>query len=172
MTTRRRDGWARRLLRYAGWGLFLVVLVLAAQPRESGPTPGAPAADFTLPRVGEAGTFRLADASGKPLLIEVFASWCSACRRANQALGRIRGMSELVPTVAVSVDADPNAAKRAQENWPVRAPVLHDEAGEFSRLYGIEVLPTFILLDHAGRVAEVHVGEPSQEDFERWISQR
>ena len=65
------------------YGALALLAVLFVSRKLSGPSEGGQAAPFDLPLVGgaEGARFRLADKRGQPVLIEVFAAWCGACRR-------------------------------------------------------------------------------------------
>jgi thiol-disulfide isomerase/thioredoxin len=107
----------------------------------------------------------------KPLLIEVFASWCETCRRAAPGVSQVyRQHSQEVDFVAVSVDDLPDAAAGAKQSWPIPYPVAHDANRAFSRAYGIKVLPTFILIGQDGLIKKVHHGAASSSRLEGWIA--
>ncbi len=153
------------------WGGVLVIVVMVLWPRSSGPEAGGVAASFDLPVVGSTGRFTHAGQRDRPLLIEVFASWCTACRRSS---GNLEALAEAADSgrldvVAVSVDDTEQAALSAKRSWPIPVPVLFDEAGSFQRKYDVRVLPTFILIDRQGKVVEVQSGPPGPSDLRRWL---
>jgi thiol-disulfide isomerase/thioredoxin len=161
----------KRLLDAALWLAALGVLAFALWPRSSGPTVGTPGAPFALPVLGASAPFEHSGARERPLLIEVFASWCSACQRSSSVLDALGEAADgkKLDVVAVSVDDDASAASAAQRSWPIRVPVLHDERGAFQRAYGVSVLPTYILLGADGRVLETTAGAPGASDIRRWL---
>jgi len=164
-----RSFWRYALLAVGFFGL----LSLFQTP---GPELGTQAAKFELPLLAPdaAGrhTSRLSDHAGRPLLIEVFASWCGACRRSAPTVARAheKHKSEM-SFLGVSVDGDFSAAQRIKRDWQVPYPVAHDADGSFARAYQVSVLPTFILLDRAGRVREVSTGAPSAKQLDEWAEQ-
>lgn len=138
-----------------------------------GPSEGAEAPAIDLPivaaAVGEPTRWSLADRERKPVLIEVFASWCGTCRRAAPALARAHEKYGAdLQFVGVSVDDDPALAAEAKHSWQIPYPVAHDDTGSFARAYKIRVLPTFVLLDREGRIAEVSAGLPSERRVDAW----
>lgn len=160
--------WVERVL----WVAALGVLLKLAWPARSGMEVGSEAPTMTLRRVNAAGSMQLGGPRDKPLLIEVFASWCGACRSANPSLSPLTRAAEQgrLDVVAVSVDDFAEAAANAARTWPIRVPVLHDRTGQFARGYQVRVLPTFILVDRQGRISDVSSGVPGAGDFRRWLS--
>jgi cytochrome c biogenesis protein CcmG/thiol:disulfide interchange protein DsbE len=154
---------------YAGIaGLFGVLVTRGS----SGPREGTTAKSFALPLVSGAGMFRLDEQRGKPVLMEVFASWCGACEHAAPMVDEVYRDAEKsgVVFVGVSVDADVRAAKRVQESWPIAYPVAVDD-GQVQRAYGVSLLPTFVLIDKDGKVKRVSSGVPSRRTLSRWLAE-
>lgn len=158
------------LFLYAG---LAALGVLFLSRKLSGPDEGKPAALFDLPLVGEANQrFRLADQRGKPVLVEVFASWCGACRRAQPALREAwqeHGNGK-VAFVGVSLDRSTASAIQVKREWDIPYAVAIDD-GTLAKNYSIEVLPTFILIDQDGIVRHVSTGAPSRSDLDNWLGE-
>jgi cytochrome c biogenesis protein CcmG/thiol:disulfide interchange protein DsbE len=160
-----------RLIDYAIWAGLLAVVVFVVVRRHSGPETGKPAAVFDLPLVGSDGRFNLAERRGKPVLIEVFASWCGACRRAAPTLAdAFEDHRGNVDFVGVVVDDDPGAASRVKSEWGIPYDVAMDD-GTVSRDYNVQLLPTIILVDQAGVVRRVTTGMPTRSQLEGWITE-
>jgi thiol-disulfide isomerase/thioredoxin len=164
-----RPSWIDVLI-YAALAALAAIFI---SRKMSGPSEGQPAAHFDLPVVGgEAGQrFRLADQRGKPVLIEVFAAWCGACRRTAPALVEAwkNQAGKNVSFVGVSLDGSQDDALRVKRDWGIPYDVVLDD-GSVSKHYEIEVLPTFILVDGDGIVKHVATGVQSQGDIARWIA--
>jgi thiol-disulfide isomerase/thioredoxin len=156
-------------LMYAGVAGLLGVLVMRGG---SGPREGSEARSFELPLASGPGSFSLASHQGKPVLMEVFASWCGACERAAPMVDEVyREASQRgVVFVGVNVDGDPSAAKRVQESWPISYPVAVDD-GSVQRAYGVSLLPTFVLIGRDGTVKRVSSGVPSRRTLSRWLNE-
>jgi len=139
----------------------------------SGPPEGKLAAPFDLPIADRPGSrFLLEEQRGKPVLVEVFASWCGACRRAaptmRDAFTKHRAAG--VTFVGVSLDSDLETASRVKREWDIPYDVALDDAG-MAKSYGIEVLPTFVVIDRDGIVRHVSTGAPSRSEVDRWLSE-
>jgi thiol-disulfide isomerase/thioredoxin len=154
---------------YAAIGGLLVVLITRGA---SGPREGGIAKSFQLPLASGNGDFRLDEHRGKPVLMEVFASWCGACEHAAPMIDDVyrQAQNSGVVFVGVSVDDDPLAARRVQQSWPISYPVAVDD-GQVRRAYGVSLLPTFVLIDRDGTVKHVSSGVPSRRTLSRWLSE-
>jgi thiol-disulfide isomerase/thioredoxin len=161
------------LARYGALGGCVYVLASQWVHHSSGPKEGSTAAAFDLPLIGEAGRVSLAAQHGKPVLMEVFASWCSACKRSTPRLVDEwqKHHGDDVTFLAVSVDEDPAAASHIKSDWHIPFAVALDD-GSVSRNYKIEMLPTLIYIDKNGTVRHASAGVTSRSDLEDWLAER
>jgi thiol-disulfide isomerase/thioredoxin len=154
------------------YGALAALAVMFVSRKLSGPSEGAQAAPFDLPLIGgaEGERFRLQDKRGRPVLIEVFAGWCGACRRSSPTLIEAWNTHKRdnVSFVGVSVDGSPADALRVKREWGIPYDVALDD-GTVSKHYNIEVLPTFILVGGDGVVRKVTTGVPSAGDIGGWL---
>lgn len=162
---------ASRFLDYAIWAALAGVFALVLMRRASGPETGQLAAPIDLPLLSKEGRFRLEEQRGQPVLVEVFASWCGACRRAAPALAdAYRDHGQKVRFVGVMVDDDPQAARQAIQSWDIPYDVALD-SGTVARDYKVELLPTLVLIDREGIVRRVTTGAPSRSQIEGWLTE-
>jgi peroxiredoxin len=127
--------------------------------------------DFTL-KDANGRSLGLSDFKGKVILLNFWATWCGPCKTEipwfiefeTQFQGR--GFT----VIGVSMDEDgwkvvnPYVADH-KINYPI---VLANE--EVNELYGgIEALPTTLLIGRDGKVAFLHAGLISREDYEKEI---
>ena len=161
------------LLRYGALGGCVYIIAGQFMRHSSGPKEGAAAAAFDLPLVGQAGRISLVAQQGKPVLMEVYASWCGVCKRSSPRLAEAfrAHQHENVTFLAVSVDEDPAAAARSKSEWQIPFDVAVDD-GSVSRGYGIKMLPTLIYIDAKGTVRHSAVGSPSRSEIDDWLAER
>jgi thiol-disulfide isomerase/thioredoxin len=116
----------------------------------------APDATFSDPDGGETS---LAELSGKPMLVNLWATWCAPCVRELPTLGRL-SKSGRVQVVAISQDSGPHPSVVAFLD--THAPELdpyQDSKMALSGGLGAEVLPTSILFDAQGKEVWRYVGD-------------
>jgi peroxiredoxin len=137
----------------------------AAQPAPATVTEATPteaaglaiAPDFALPPAAGGSNVRLSEHRGEVVLLAFWSSRCATCisqLAALEALDLTYRPAGLV-TLAVSVDDDLGRASRFAAAHPARFPLLLDRSKSVSRAYGIERLPTTVLIDRRGRVHAV-----------------
>lgn len=164
----------RKLTRFVDYALYAVIAVLLfrfASRKFSGPKTGATAAAIDLPTVeGSAPRFSLAEHRGRPVLVEFFASWCSACRRSAPSLVEAwhKSRDQNVTFVGVTLDSNLEDARRAKREWGLPYDIAVDD-GQTSKQYAIELLPTLVLIDANGRVARVSTGAASTSELQSWL---
>ena len=129
--------------------LLLVCACVSAYGVESlSPWPGRTLAPFSLESL-DGRAVSLADARGAPVLVHYFATWCLPCRRELPALAALsaRLPASQLNVIAISVAEPDIRVRRFFEALPVPFPVVLDRQRALARQWGIDVLPTTILLD-------------------------
>ena len=130
---------------------------------------GAPAPDFTFDD-GD-GARRLADLTGKPVVVNFWATWCHPCADELQAfaqLGRTYGGS--VELLAIS-DESRDVAGAFLRSHGVDARVIADPDHRIFERYGVTPIPVTVVLDRAGAVTHVSVGELDWTELQAAVDQ-
>jgi peroxiredoxin len=127
--------------------------------------PGAAAPDFTL-AARDGGTFRLADLKGQVVMLNFWATWCGPCRQEMPLLEQLHGKYEPLGFTMVGVNVEPDSA--AAVAWlkgvPVSFPIVFDTASSVANTFGVEGMPSSVLVDREGKVRYVHRGyKPGDE---------
>ena len=108
---------------------------------------------------------RLADRTGRIVLLNFWASWCGHCRSEIPYLNTIYGeyRDQGLEIVAVSVGEDPaEVASFAQQN-NITFPVLVDAQGTAIVTYRLRAIPTSYFLNDQGVVQEIFNGAFTEE---------
>ena len=58
------------------------------------------------PQPYDAGTFKAAQAAGKPILVEIHADWCTECKMQNRTLNKLSDQAPYNALVRLRVDYD------------------------------------------------------------------
>lgn len=109
----------------------------------------------------------LAALRGKPVLLNVWATWCEPCRREIPELRKLHAEhGASVHFVGVSIDSEHDAARVARyaKRARITYPVWLDHADRISGLFGVGMVPATFLFDAKGKLVWRHVGPVRADD--------
>lgn len=96
----------------------------------------------------------------KPLLVYIWASWCSICRLTTPSVGNLSADEYNVISIALR-SGDEASIRTYLGKKQIRLPVINDDRGELSRAWDIAATPTFIFI-HKGKVSYSMTGWTSE----------
>ena len=109
----------------------------------------------------------LSEFTGKPLIVNFWATWCPPCRREIPLLIQIQAENPDLTVVGIAVE-EPAPVRLLAGEISFNYPILTGEqtAIDLAEAMGIEFigLPYTVFVDADGRVLEVHAGELKAED--------
>lgn len=156
--------------------IFLVLLVflgigLQLKPREV-PSPfiGKPAPMFSLPVLGkEQSQFSPDQMKGQVWILNVWASWCAACRDEHPLLVEF-AKSQSTPLIGLDYKDKPDAALAWLKQFgdPYRLSIS-DIKGHVGIDYGVYGVPETFVIDRAGIIRLKHIGPLTKEAIETTI---
>jgi thiol-disulfide isomerase/thioredoxin len=118
----------------------------------------------------------LSEYRGKPLLINVWASWCGPCRAEMGSLERLawNDQGKRFTVIGISTDDSEAAAKRYLQVANATLNHYMDRALELENMLGAERLPLTILVDAQGKVLGKFYGAREWDSAEagRWLDSR
>ena len=177
------------LLLFFGLAGFLA-FGLTLNPREvPSPLINKPAPAFSLPQLESEATFSPKDMAGKVWLLNVWASWCVACRQEHPLLVRM-AKQKLVPVVGLNykevrgdgalnvrgmaLEAETAMAVERARGWlsdhgdPYVLSVL-DVDGRVGIDFGVYGVPETFLIDAEGRIRYKHIGPITPDSLQQVI---
>jgi len=178
------------LLLFFGLAGFLA-FGLTLNPREvPSPLIDKPAPNFKLARIDDpASTFALEEMRGQVWLLNVWASWCVACRQEHPLLVRM-ARQKLVPVVGLNykevrgdgalnvrgmaLEAETALAVERARGWlsdhgdPYVLSVL-DIDGRVGIDFGVYGVPETFLIDAEGRIRYKHIGPITPDSLQQVI---
>jgi thiol-disulfide isomerase/thioredoxin len=126
----------------------------------SGPKPGAPAPDFSLPSLIDGGKpISLKSLAGRVVVVDFWASWCAPCAKSLPRLSRMR--RDGLAVLALSIDEDRGKALDFLERKERTAPTLdylHDAKRAVAEAYDLGGMPSLIIVDRKGVLRYRHDG--------------
>jgi cytochrome c biogenesis protein CcmG/thiol:disulfide interchange protein DsbE len=152
--------------------LFAFLLVgLSLNPREvPSPLIGKPAPAFARSQLQAPDkTLGTADMKGQVWLLNVWASWCVACREEHPLLVEL-GRTKVVPIVGLNYKDEPAAGMRwlAQFGDPYTVSVV-DRDGAVGLDYGVYGVPETFVIDKAGVIRYKQIGPVTVDALEKKI---
>jgi cytochrome c biogenesis protein CcmG/thiol:disulfide interchange protein DsbE len=158
-------------------GFALLPRVLRSQ---TGASVGRDAPDITLPVVSNAapsmtdpGTFRLSELRGHAVLLDFWATWCEPCRLEAPIVEQLSRRWSDRGVVVVGVDTD-----TPDQGDPARFAVAHGltypmvkDDGRASRVYGVDALPTLVVVSRMGKIVAVRSGMTDDAELDRLVRQ-
>lgn len=141
---------------------------LSLDPRRiPSPLIGKPLPAFSLPTLAEPSrTLDAQSLRGRVYLLNVWASWCVACRQEHPVLNQI-ARSGLVPIIGLNYkDKREDALRWLGELGDPYEQSIVDADGRFGIDLGVYGVPETFLIDAAGMIRYKHIGPISPSDFE------
>ncbi len=136
-----------------GWGL-------TRDPREvPSPLIGKPAPAFTAPTLFDPEKkFSTSDYLGRVWVLNVWASWCVACRAEHEYINQLARM-QLVPVVGLDYKDKPEDGRAwLRELGNPYTVIPTDEKGKIGIDWGVYGVPETFIIDKQGRIAYKHIG--------------
>lgn len=112
------------------------------------------------------GAIELAEREGRPLVINLWASWCPPCRREMPMMVDIAGGQDQVDVLFANQGEGPDKIRQFLEAEALQPELVAVDFGQMlSRHFGAFGMPTTLFITPDGRVEHTHLGEISRAVF-------
>lgn len=157
--------WLPLLLVVGLFGVIGLALYKPADRTVHSALVGKPLPPFDLPPVvaGKPGLSAAAFATGKPRLLNVFASWCIPCIAEAPQLLRLKQAGVEIDAVAIR-DTGPAVADFLARNGDPYAAIGDDKASSVQLALGSSGVPETFVIDGRGRIVQQHVGDIREDE--------
>ena len=171
MPTLGRDSRRLSAARATVAGAFLVLACALAQPGAADPPREVPIGG-RLPDISLRGlnspTRSLAQYRGRPLLINVWASWCGPCMEEMASLERLAWLEPRIPFAVIGISTDDYRDRALAVLRRSNATISHfiDHDLQMESILGASHIPLTVLVDADGRVLDKIYGARQWDDSE------
>ncbi len=162
-------------------GVLAAVVVLAVAGLTFGqrsPEPGRAsraepidARPIDLPALAGDGRVSLQALRGRPVVVNLFASWCTPCRKELPAFAKVSGeLEDKVAFLAINHQDNRQAGQDMLAEFGIRYPAAYDPDGKVASDYGLLGMPSTLFVSADGRLLDTHTGELTRQQLEETIS--
>jgi thiol-disulfide isomerase/thioredoxin len=142
--------------------IFRSLLLLAAL------TQAAPATlpSFSLPDT-EGKVHQSSEFSGKPVLIDFWATWCATCKESTPEVAKLHKKYAAKGLQVVSISIDKGSASKVlkgAKKFGIDWQVLHDPTSSLSVPFGFEGIPALYLFDAKGKLVTAINGLDAKQE--------
>jgi cytochrome c biogenesis protein CcmG/thiol:disulfide interchange protein DsbE len=112
----------------------------------------------------------LATLRGRPVFIDVWASWCPSCEEEAPMLARLwRAHGRQVRFVGIDTQDSRGAGSAFVRRHKLGYPHLFDPKSSLATKLGVYGIPTMFLIDRQGRIAATLVGKQGEARLRRYL---
>lgn len=144
------------------------VSVSGGVARVNGPAPNFSSWDLNGKKVS------LVDFKGRPMLLTFWATWCTVCREELPALQRIEDRYQSTGFTVLAInyrETDNGRLAQYLAGLQVTLKAVIDPEGTIAAAYGVDIgLPVNVLLNRAGTVVQIIIGEVPNATLESAVS--
>lgn len=115
----------------------------------------------------QGGSYNLSTRTGKPTVVNFFASWCGACKREATDLAAFAAAHPEVQFLGVAVNDQAPDTQAFLTKYGLHYPVVMDPNGTISADWGVVGIPHTFFLDKSGKEQASIVGAASLAQFEQ-----
>lgn len=148
--------------------VVVVAAVLAFASRDSSPGGASPGgsssgASYAGPIMAP-DDFAVADFAGKPLVVNLFGSWCPPCNAEAPDLATFAAENPDAQVVGIACEDTEEGAVGFMEEFGLTYPLVMDD-GTLVQEFGIPAYPTTIFFDAQGNEVDRLVGSATLDQF-------
>ena len=160
--------------------VFAVILGFAYLPKifghaADGALAGKDAPDFALKLVANApentSDVSVSGLRGHAVLLDFWATWCGPCRAELPIVDKIaqRYRGQGLAVVGVNTSDQSGSAARYAKGHGLTYPIALDTGDSAANAYGVESLPTLVVISKTGKVVAFRSGETSEADLDELV---
>lgn len=131
---------------------------------------GKPVPSFTVPDIYDTGVIHTEQVlSGRPMLLNVWATWCPTCRAEHEYLNQLAAQGVYIVGLNYKDDSRSKAVNWLNTLGDPYQLNLFDESGRVAIEFGVYGAPETFVIDAAGRIRYRHVGDVNERVWQQVI---
>lgn len=111
----------------------------------------------------------LASYAGKPIVLNVWGSWCPGCNQEAADLARFAAEHPEAQVIGIDLNDSKSGARSFYQRWGWHHPSIYDPNGDISSRLGLQGTPTTFFLDRRHRIVSQVVGATNLAGFEQGL---
>ena len=101
--------------------------------------------------------YSLSELRGQTIVLNFWAEWCGPCKMEIPTFSDFAEDNPDILVLGAAVDGTEGSLKRAVKKLDIRYPVVR-VSKDIQNAYGVETLPTTVIIDGEGKITSAHVG--------------
>ncbi len=131
---------------------------------------GKPVPSFTVPDIYDTRVIHTEQVlSGRPMLLNVWATWCPTCRAEHEYLNQLAAQGVYIVGLNYKDDSRSKAVNWLNTLGDPYQLNLFDESGRVAIEFGVYGAPETFVIDAAGRIRYRHVGDVNERVWQQVI---
>jgi len=138
---------------------IIAIMLISLSFQIQAAAPGS-AIGFELDSLEGSQKIKLSDYRGKVVFVDFWASWCVPCKKSLPEFNKVyhEFKDKGFEIVAINLDENPEDAKAFLKKHSVDYTIAADSNGKIAEKFGVEAMPSSVLIDPLGVIRINHKG--------------
>jgi len=118
-------------------------------------------------------TLSLEELRGKVVILDFWASWCGPCQLEAPLVNKVaqRFKERGVVAVGINTSDQPGRGRAWALSKGLTFPIVHDDDDSAARAYGVDSLPTLVVISRTGKIIATRTGVTDDAELDALVRQ-